>query len=104
MQDTIPKIIAAENEAKRIISEANQKKDRILREARDEAEELTMASRRDIREETERILMDAVQDAEQRKRESLEQLASDIEKQVRLDPAFVKEAVDTVVRRVRGEE
>ncbi len=102
MRDVIQKVMATEAEAKRMVLAARSEAERILSEAQKRAQELTTAARLAARLEAERILEPALQAAEAEKQERLVRSAAEIEIQVRVDEAAVRQAAQALARCVCG--
>ena len=104
MQDAITSIMAAEHEAKRLVDEADAERTRIIREAQNKADEMATQAHRETRKEAEQFVADAVREAEREKQEKLVHIKTEIENQIHLDDAYLRKAIDMVVRSVRGEK
>jgi len=98
MRDVIQKIVATESEARLTVEGARAEADRILSEAQKKGHDLIVRARKEALVEAERIVEAAVEAAEQEKQHRLADAASQVENQIRLEPATRKWAVEGVVR------
>jgi len=102
MRDVIQKIIATEAQARQKVQAANSEAERILSEARRDTQELVTAARQTARLAAEKMLATTLQTTEAEKQERLAHAAAEIETQVKVDEATVRQAVEAVVRCVCG--
>jgi vacuolar-type H+-ATPase subunit H len=98
MRDVIEKIIATESEAKLIVEAARAEADRIMSNAQTKGHDLVEQARQETLNEVERIIKAATETAEREKQHRLADAAAEIERQIQLDPANRKSAVEGVVR------
>jgi len=104
MRDVIQKMLEAEAEAKRLLSEAEAEADRIRADARRRAQRLVETARQEARDEADRLHAEAAEQAGRDRDAGLSRAAQRIEQEVGIDPERRREAVETVVRAVAGEE
>jgi vacuolar-type H+-ATPase subunit H len=102
MNDVIQKVVATEAEAKRMVLAAKSEADRILSAAQKRAQELTATARKDVQLEAQNILAQAMAEAEKNQQARLASVAAGMEKQVYLDAAARRQAVEAVIRCVCG--
>lgn len=98
MRDVIQKIIATESEAKLIVEAARAEADRILSDAQTKGNDIVERARQEALIEAGKILETAVVTAEREKQHRLADFASEIEKQIQLNPESRKSAIEGVVR------
>ena len=98
MRDVIQKIIATESEAKLIVEAARAEADRILSDAQAKGNDIVERARQEALIEAGKILETAVETAERGKQHRLADFASEIEKQIQLNPESRKSAIEGVVR------
>ena len=98
MRDVVQKIIATENEAKLLVEAARAEADRILSEVQQNGRDVIERARQEALIEAGKILETAVETAEREKQQRLADAAAEIERQIQLDPANRKSAVEGVVR------
>lgn len=98
MRDIIQGIIATEGEAKSVVEKARAEADRILSEAQRKGQEILDHARMEAFAEAEKIVETAVASAEEEKQDRLARASSDIERQIQIDEATKKWAVEEVVR------
>ena len=98
MRDVIQKIIATESEAKLAIEAARAEADRVLSDAQKNGHEVVERARQEVFVEAESIVESAIETAEQEKQHRLADAAVEIEKQIQLEPAIKKWAVEGVVQ------
>ena len=98
MRDVIQKIIATESEAKLIVEAARAEADRILSDAQAKGNDIVERARQEALIEAGKILETAVETAELGKQHRLADFASEIEKQIQLNPESRKSAIEGVVR------
>ncbi len=103
MRDVIQKMLEAEAEAQRIVSEAGTEADRIRTDARRRAQQRAEKTREEARAEADRLIAEAENQARRDRDEALRRAAEATEQEVRIDPDRRREAVDAVVRAVVGE-
>ena len=98
MRDVVQKIIATENEAKLIVEAARAEADRILSEVQQNGRDVIERARQEALIEAGKTLETAVETAGREKQHRLADAAAEIERQIQLDPANRKSAVEGVVR------
>ena len=98
MRDVIQKIIATESEAKLTVETARVEADRVLSDAQKHGHEVVEQARQEVLIEGERIVEAAIETAEREKQRRLADAAVEIEKQIQLEPAIKKWAVEGVVQ------
>lgn len=98
MRDVIQKIIATESEAKLIVEAARAEADHILSDAQTKGNDIVERARQEALIEAGKILETAVATAERGKQHRLADFASEIEKQIQLNPESRKSAIEGVVR------
>lgn len=103
MRSVIQKILQTEAEAKSLVEAARLEAEETLSRARQRAQDSMTRARSELHAETERLLQAATQDAEREKQERLARTASEIQAQIRLEEATIRDAVDGVVRCVCGQ-
>ncbi len=102
MRDVIQKIVATENQAKRIVEEAKAESDRILAEARKQAQDISMKAYMDAGREAQDIISHAAQAADEQKQESLAKAAEAMEREILLDEALRQKMVEEIIGHVCG--
>jgi len=102
MRDVIRKMLEAEAEAKRIVQEAGAETERLLAEARRQAQKLAERARRETAAEAERIIQTAERDAEREKKERLDEIASEMDAELKVSEDARRAAVEAVVQSVCG--
>ncbi|MDD5707078.1 MAG: hypothetical protein PHR35_14235 [Kiritimatiellae bacterium] len=103
MRDVIQQVIAAEAEAKRIVSTAKEEEDGVMAAARQRAQSIAAQARLEARQEADLILAESDAGASARKRELLEQAEQSLLADIRLENAARQEAVAAVLRCVCGQ-
>jgi vacuolar-type H+-ATPase subunit H len=98
MREIIQKIIAAESEAKLAVEAARVEADRVLSNAQKDGHEVVERARQEVLIEAERIVEAAIETAERGKQLRLADAAAEIEKQIQLEPAIKKWAIEGVVK------
>jgi vacuolar-type H+-ATPase subunit H len=102
MRETIHRVLAAEDEARRLVEVARGEGEAHLADCRRRAEELAADARREARLAG-AALLEAVAEAARREREERLRVASaEIAAAVRLDEVVARRAVDAIVRCVCG--
>jgi vacuolar-type H+-ATPase subunit H len=84
-------VLAAKSEAERVLSEAQKR-----------AQELVVSARQTARVEAEKMLATALQEAEAEKKERLLRTAAEIETQVSITEALMRQTAEAVIRCVCG--
>lgn len=102
MRDVIQKMLVAEAEAKRIVAQAEGEAERTRAEARRQAQQLADQVRDETRAEVDAAIEEAVQQADRERQQRLAKAAGNIEADLRLDEKRQADAVEVVVRCVRG--
>lgn len=102
MRDVVQKIVATENQGKRIIEEARAQADRVLAEARKQAQDISMKAYQDAGRQAQEIVNEAVREAEDQKRESLAKASEAIEREVVIDEGLRQKFVEEIIRHVCG--
>ena len=100
MRDVIQKIVAAENQAKRIIEEVRAQADRILSEARRQAQDISTKAYQDAGREAQDIVAEAAREAEGARQKSLEKALASIEQEVVIEEDLKRKIIEEVVRHV----
>jgi cell division septum initiation protein DivIVA len=98
MREIIQKIIATESEAKLTVEAARVEADRVLSDAQKNGHEVVEQARQEVLIEAERIVEAAIETAERGKQHRLADAAVEIEKQIQLEPAIKKWAIEGVVQ------
>jgi vacuolar-type H+-ATPase subunit H len=96
----VQKIVATENQGKRILEEARAEADRIVAEARKQAQEIGLKAYQDAGREAQEIIAKAVESAEGQKQESLAGASAAIEREVVIDEGSRQKIVDEIIRYV----
>lgn len=102
MRDVIQKIVATENQAKRIVEEGRAQADRILFESRKQAQDITAKAYQDAGREAQEIIADAVRAAEDHKRETLARASDAIEREILIDAASRQALIKEIIWHVCG--
>lgn len=102
MRDVIQKIVATENQAKRIIEEARVQADRVLAEARKQAQDISTKAYQDAGREAQEIVNEALRAAEDQKQASLEKASGAIEGEIVIDEGLRQKIVEEITRHVCG--
>lgn len=102
MRDVVQKIVATENQAKRIVEEARAQADRILLDARKQAQDISMKAYQDAGREAQEIVGEAVRAAEEQKQARLAQASDAMEREIVIDEGSRRKIVEEVVRHVCG--
>lgn len=104
MRDVIQKIVATENQAKRIIEEGRAQADRILADARRQAQDITAKAYQDAGKEAQEIIAEAVQTAEKQKQDSLAHASAALGKEIVMDEGSRQVIIEEIIRHVCGSE
>jgi vacuolar-type H+-ATPase subunit H len=102
VRDVIQKIVATENQAKRIVEEARAQADRVLAEARKQAQDISMKAYQDAGRQAQEIVNEAIRAAEDQKQESLAKASEAIEREVFIDEGLRQKIVEEIIRHVCG--
>lgn len=102
MRDVIQKIVATENQAKRIVEEGRAQADRILADARKQAQDINMRSYQDAGKEAQDIVARAVEAAEGQKRENLAKASVVIEREIVIDEGLKQKIIEEIIRHMCG--
>jgi vacuolar-type H+-ATPase subunit H len=102
MRDAIQKVIATEAEAKQKVQAARSESELISSGARKHAQELVTMARQTARLETDKMLATALQAAEVEKQRRLAHATAEIETQINVEPATLRQAAEMVTRCVCG--
>lgn len=102
MRDVIQRVIAAEAEAKHIVEAANTDRERISSDAQEKGQQLVAQARLEARDEADQMVETARLEAEREKQARLACVAADIETQVRLEETAKQRAVEAALRCVCG--
>lgn len=98
MRETIQRVMAAEDEATRLVEAAREEGVAILAEGRKRAQELTDRIRQEARLAGEAILRTATEEAHRDREERLRRASAELETSVRLEEATARQAIDAIVR------
>ncbi|MBP1749854.1 MAG: hypothetical protein H6Q52_2393 [Deltaproteobacteria bacterium] len=104
MRDVIQKIVATENQAKRIVEEGRAQADRILFDARKQAQDINTKAYQDAGREAQEIVAEAVRAAEDQKRENLAKASAATEREIVIDDGSRQKIVEEIIRHVCGPE
>ncbi len=104
MRDVIQKIVATENQAKRIVEEGRVEADRILSEARKKAQYITTKAYQDAGKEAQDIVAEATQAAERERQDSLQRASEAIEREIVIDKDLRKAIIEEILRHVCGRQ
>ncbi len=102
MREVIEKVMAAEAEAKRLLSHAQQEAEAIVQQARQDAMQFTEQRRKDARLEAERMVAEAETAALVQKQRQIGQIAEALQSGLQLDAADHQRAVKVVVETLSG--
>jgi vacuolar-type H+-ATPase subunit H len=102
VRDVIQKIVATENQAKRIVEEGRAEADRILADARKQAQDISIKAYQEAGKEAEGIMSDATRAAEDQKQDSLAKAADAIQREIVLDEAIRQKIVEEIIGHVCG--
>lgn len=102
MRDVIQKIVATENQARRIVEEGRSQADRILFDARKQAQDINMKAYQDAGREAQEIVAEAARAAEDQKRESLAEASAAMEREIVIDEGLKQEILEEIIRHVCG--
>ncbi len=100
MRDVVQKIVATENQGKRIVEEARAEADRIVAEARKQTQDIGVKAYQDAGREAQGIIAKAVESAEGQKQKSLADASAAIEREVVIDEGSRQKIVDEIIRYV----
>jgi vacuolar-type H+-ATPase subunit H len=101
-RELIQRIVEAESEGGGIVASAREEADRILDEARHQAESLVSSSLRRSRGTRREIISAAVDEGKREKQERLARVARDVACEVTMHEQVQRRVVDAVVRCVSG--
>lgn len=104
MRDVIQKIVAAENQAKRIIEEGRAEADCILSEARRQAQDISMKAYQDAGRDAQEIIAEAAREAQGGRQRNIEKALVSIEQEVVIEEDLKRKIIEKIVRRVTGKE
>ena len=102
MRDVIQKIVATENQAKRIVEEGRAQADRILLEARKKAQDVTMKAYQDAGREAQEIIAEAAREAEGERQKTLGEALDMLEREVVIDEGARRKIIEEIIRHVCG--
>ena len=102
MRDVIQKIVATENQAKRIVEEGRAQADRILLEARKKAQDVTMKAYQDAGREAQEIIAEAAREAESERQKTLGEALDMLEREVVIDEGTRQKIIEEIIRHVCG--
>ncbi|WP_005035443.1 hypothetical protein [Holophaga foetida] len=98
MRDTIQRVMAAEDEATRLLEEAQKEAEAFLAQCRQRAREVVEEGRAEARREAEAILGRAEEEARREREERIRAASAEIETSLQLDETLAGQAVDAIVR------
>ena len=102
MRDVIQKIVATENQAKRIVEEGRAQADRILFEARKKAQDVSMKAYQDAGREAQEIITEAARQAEDERQKTLNDAMDILEREVVIDKGTRQKIIEEIIRHVCG--
>ena len=102
MRDVIQKIVATENQAKRIVEDGRTQADRILLEARKKAQDITAKAYQDAGREAQEIIAEAAREAEGERQKTLNEALETLEREVIIDERSRQKIIDEIIRHVCG--
>ena len=102
MRETIQRVMAAEDRAKRLVDAARMEGTALLADCRRRAQELAESSEREARLAGAELLESATREAHREKEDRLRKASAEIEATIRLDEAVACKAVDAIVQCVCG--
>lgn len=102
MREVIEKVMAAEAEAKSLLSHAQQEAEALVQQARQQALQVAEQRRKDVRLEAERMVAEAETAALVQKRSQIGQIADALQSGLQLDAADHRRAVKVVVDTLSG--
>lgn len=102
MREVIEKVMAAEAEAKSLLSHAQQEAEALVQQARQHALRIAEQSRKDVRLEAERMVAEAETAALAQKQRQIGQIADALQSGLQLDAADHRHAVKVVVDTLSG--
>ncbi len=102
MRETIHRVLAAEDEAKRLVETTREEGEDHLAECRRQAEALAADADREVRLASAALLEAAADEARREREELIRQASAEIAATLRLDEALARRAVDAIVECVCG--
>jgi ATP synthase H subunit len=102
VRDVIQKIVATENQAKRIVEDGRTQADRILLEARKKAQDITAKAYQEAGREAQEIIAEAAREAEVERQKTLSEALDRLEREVIIDEKSRQNIIDEIVRHVCG--
>jgi vacuolar-type H+-ATPase subunit H len=102
IRETIQRVIAAEDEAKRLVEAARNEGDALRADYRRRAKELAENTEQELRLAGAKILETVAEDARREREDRIRKASSELEAIIRLDEGVAREAVDAIIRCVCG--
>ncbi len=102
MRETIHRVMAAEDEANRLIEAARVEADALRAESRRRAQELVENGQREARLAAAALIDAAVREAEAEREDRIRTARAELEASIRLDETVARKAVDAIVAYVSG--
>ncbi len=102
IRETIQRVIAAEDEAKRLVEAARSEGEALLVDYRRRAKELAANTEQELRLAGAEILETAAEEARCEREDRIRKASAEIEAVTRLDEAVAREAVDAIIGCVCG--
>jgi vacuolar-type H+-ATPase subunit H len=102
MRETIHRVLAAEDEAKRLVETAREEGEAHLADCRRQAESLAADAGREVRLASAALLEAAAVEARREREELIRQASVEIAGTLRLDEVLARQAVDAIVQCVCG--
>jgi len=103
MRETIQRVMAAEDEARRLVEDARIEGEAHLDDCRRRAQELAERAQREGRREGEEILRAASEEALRQRERLIHSASAEIETMIRLDEPVACQSVNAIVRCVCGQ-
>lgn len=102
MRETIQRVMAAEDQARRLVESAREEVEAYLVDCRRRARELAQHTEREARQAGAEILEAAAEEARREREDRIRKASAEIEATIRLDEAVAREAAEAIVRCVCG--
>jgi vacuolar-type H+-ATPase subunit H len=102
MRETIHRVMAAEDEAKRLVEAARKEAEALLADCRGQARALAENAERETRRASAELLAAATEESRRERDDRIHEASARIAATIRLDEAVARQAVDAIVRCVCG--
>ena len=103
MKEVIERMLATEEDARKILSDAEREADRVMAASREKAAHIEQTARRQAQEEASRLVAEGERETRQQHDQQITQAHTDAEKLAESATSRDK-AVDLVVRAILGDE